>query len=121
MRQYEISVVGVTFDNRQEDLAFLYGQQEVGVQLVGRLRREPENKFDPNAVAVDLGAKDSRFYWSPVGYVPKALAMKLAAKMDGGTEIRVTQVKVVEGDDSPTYGVRITVQYENDEEEAVSV
>ncbi len=49
-----------------------------GVRL--RLRREPENPHDPNAVAVMLG--DMR-----LGYVPRRANLPVAALLDGGAEI----------------------------------
>ena len=52
---------------------------KIGARLVAR--REPDNRYDPNAVEVldDSGAK--------IGYVPRRLAPEIARRMDGGEEL----------------------------------
>ena len=69
-RRFEVAVVGVTFEGRQDILAELYSMQEEGTELTGRLKREMENRYDSNAVAVEVEARQ-------VGYIPKALAAKM--------------------------------------------
>lgn len=48
------------------------------------LRREPDNAYDPNAIAVYLEVDDSTM---KVGHIPKTDAAFLSAIMDQGTEI----------------------------------
>ena len=109
--KFEISVVGVAFEGRQGILAALYEDQESGPVLTGQVRREPDNRFDPNAIAVDVGGRQ-------VGYVPKALADKLSVHMDAGEEIRVTGVRIIRGEKkgSVTFGVRIDVELQAEKE-----
>lgn len=109
--KFEIPVVGVTFEGRQDILAALYKDQESGPVLAGQLRREPDNRFDPNAIAVDVGGHQ-------VGYVPKALADKLSIHMDAGEEIRVTGVRIIKGEKkrSVTFGARLDVEMQEKKE-----
>lgn len=65
-------IVGVTFEGRQEVLQNL----KAGDKLI--LKREPDNEFDPNAVAV-LTTKEEQ-----AGYLNKQLAMDFAEGMDKG-------------------------------------
>ena len=64
-------VVGTTFRND----TFKYNRQEIIANLCGRekiyLKREPANKFDPNAIAVML--KRSKKDWK-LGYIRAELA-----------------------------------------------
>ncbi len=69
---FNTKVVGVTFENRQDILMGL----EAGMEL--RLQRQPDNGFDPCAIAVTL--LDGR----QLGYLNKALAARLAPVMDAG-------------------------------------
>ncbi len=114
-RRFEVAVVGVTFEGRQDILAELYSIQEDGTNLTGRLKREMENRYDSNAVAVEVEARQ-------IGYIPKALAAKLAAHIDAGESIDVVGVRIIKGekDDRTVYGVRIDIEMEaENEKEAV--
>lgn len=75
MKTKYIKVAGVTFEGRQSLIAKLRGNEPV------RLRPEPENKFDPHAIAVDCAMADGTI--ASVGYVPKDLAKELAPLLDG--------------------------------------
>ena len=115
-RRFEGAVVGVTFEGRQDIISELYGAQEDenGVALTGQLTREAQNRFDSNAVAVEVGGKQ-------IGYIPKALAAKLAPRIDSGKPIDVIGVRIIKGekDGQAVYGVRIDVEMEASEKEAV--
>lgn len=78
MVQYEIQVKGVTFENRQYTLQRMHGTE------VMRLEPEPDNLYDPNAIAVKVAfppeAGGGIYH---VGYVPKELAAVIAPKLDG--------------------------------------
>ena len=121
MAVFDVNVVGTTFEGRQDVLKEMHLQRWRGKSLRGRLRREPDNPYDTNAVAVDLtGDSGSGKTWHHVGYIPKALAAKLAERMDGGEELRVMSVQIVGGEvDKPTYGVHIVADTK-DKEDGVS-
>jgi hypothetical protein len=75
--------------------------------LTGQLIREAQNRFDSNAVAVEVGGKQ-------IGYIPKALAAKLAPRIDAGETVDVIGVRIIKGekDGQAVYGVRIDVEME---------
>lgn len=54
--------------------------------------REPENKYDPNAVRLYAAAGGTER--TPIGYLPKDLAKELAPKLDWGTPL-AAQVEAV--------------------------
>ncbi len=66
----ETSVVGVTFNNRQEIIAGLRSGEPVN------LRRESKNPYDSNAISVDTVAGEQ------IGYVNRVLAADLAPMLD---------------------------------------
>jgi hypothetical protein len=114
-RRFEVAVVGVTFEGRQDLLAELYSMQEEGIELTGRLKREKENRYDSNAIAVEVEAMQ-------VGYIPKALAARLAVHIDAGEFIGVASVRIIRGekDGRTVYGARIDVEMQaENEKEAV--
>jgi hypothetical protein len=63
-------VVGVTFENRQEEIKKI----EVGETVL--LIREPSNRFDKNAIKV------VRLNHNDIGYIKKEMAIILAPRMD---------------------------------------
>lgn len=98
-------VVGVTKVNedgrrRQEIISEdLYE----GMDLV--LEREPDNPYDPNAVAVLTSS-----YGDQVGYLNKDLAAELAPLMDDGQLVTATVADITGGElDGKTYGVNILI------------
>jgi hypothetical protein len=114
-RRFEVAVVGVTFEGRQDILVKLYSIQEEGTNLTGRLKRESENRYDSNAIAAEVEGRQ-------IGYIPKALAVKLAAHIDAGESLDVVGVRIIKGDkDNRTvYGARIDVEMQaENEKEAV--
>lgn len=107
---FEISVAGVTFEGRQAKLEDLYLQQTLGAaSLTGELKREPDNAYDPNAVMVLVTGLGEQQH---VGYIPRALAERLAARMDSGQTAEVLAVRILRGekDGRVTYGVRVDVE-----------
>jgi hypothetical protein len=100
-----ISAAGVTFENRQRILLSLWDEnQRRGLPLTGTLHREPDNKYDRNAIQI-------RIEGMPIGYVPKQIAARLAPKMDAGIRIEVCAVEVVYGGDgSVTFGARLDLR-----------
>lgn len=114
-RRMEIGVAGVTFEGRQDLLAELHALQTKGAEIWGVLIREPENQYDSNAIQVRAGGPVRS--WPCIGYVPKALAAKLAPIMDAAETVRVTRVtavRIMRGEKGyqNIYGARIDVEIE---------
>jgi hypothetical protein len=83
LQEIQTAVVGVTYENRQEVVACLSIAEEV------RLRREPDNPYDANAIRVER--QDGR----QIGYLNRYLAESLAPRFDGyGQPILAVVVKV---------------------------
>ncbi len=95
--QFHTKVVGVTFDDRQ---ALLRGM-EVGQPLL--VEREPENPYDPNAVAV---LTEGRY---KVGYLKRLVAAAIAPQMDRGAAYRATVEGITGGDEGRSLGVNVLV------------
>lgn len=103
-----VPVVGVTFEGRQLILESLYNDQENSVTLTGRLVREPDNKYDPGAIAVEVQSQK-------VGYIPralKALKKEMAARMDAGESIPVVGVSISKSEINgrKVYSARLDVE-----------
>ena len=99
--KYNSKLVGVTFEGRQAVISQLKG----GEQL--RCRREPENEYDPRAVAVDVLLNDE---WLPVGYIAKDKNKEIAYSMDGGEKIKITLSNIT-GGDGKSFGINIELEY----------
>ena len=97
---YHTKAVGVTFEGRQEVLATLKPTTPL------RLVREPENEYDPNAVAIEANVDG----WKPVGYIAANNNTTLAKEMDGGTSTKVS-VSSITGGDEKNYGLNILISY----------
>lgn len=94
--QFYTKVVGVTFEDRQQ----LVEQLAAGQGL--ELRREQENPYDENAVAVfaDNGQ---------VGYLKRSIARHLAPNFDKGVPYQAMVVQVT-GSAEKNWGVNIFIQ-----------
>ena len=92
--RFNTKVVGVTYENRQDVLASL----EPGVELW--LRRDSQNKYDANAIAVTL------LDGTQLGYLNKHLAKQLAPAMDAGTPYDAAVSAVTGGPADPMADVR---------------
>lgn len=110
MPNAEVVVVGTKFEGRQDILASLHRAQEQGMKLAAgaRLVREPENPYDPNAIAVVIGG-------SKAGHIPRALAERWSSRMDGGEKIPVTAVRIIT-DGKGHFDARISVELAEREE-----
>lgn len=98
-------VAGVSFDNRDGSSRQTYIRRvKKGDAIV--LRREPENFFDANAIAVDWLDPDG----TPcqLGYVPRNLAAVLAHVVDKGAKL-TAQVMRKGGGGHRLAGVRVTI------------
>lgn len=108
---YHSKIVGTTFENRQDILAHLEGSESL------RVRREPENQYDPRAVAVDVDIKGK---WYPVGYIAKDKNKDIAEALDAGREVEIKISEVTGGDKGKNLGMNICLKYEKDDPEPVS-
>jgi single-stranded-DNA-specific exonuclease len=91
--QFHTKVMGVSFEGRQDIIAGL----RVDTELV--LERQPQNEFDPNAIAVRYGALQ-------LGFVRKQIAKHLAPLIDGGARYRA-RVESLTGGGEKNRGVNI--------------
>lgn len=85
-------VAGVTFDNRDGT------PRQPFIRKVKKddrltLKREPENPFDPNAIAVSW--EDTAGDQHQLGYVPRALAGVLAPLVDEGAVITALAIRAL--------------------------
>lgn len=108
---YHSKIVGTTFDNRQDILAHLEGSENL------RVRREPENQYDPRAVAVDVDIKGK---WYPVGYIAKDKNKDIAEALDTGRDVEIKISEVTGGDKGKNLGMNICLKYEKDVSEPTS-
>ena len=99
--ELDSKVVGVTRHNHDgSDRQVIAGQCQPGEQL--KLRREPDNPQDANAIAVFRRNRDQ------LGYLSASLAEKLAPLLDAGTRFTAVVSEVTGGTDQP-YGVTIHI------------
>ena len=108
---YHSKIVGTTFENRQDILAHLEGNESL------RVRREPENQYDPRAVAVDVDIKGK---WYPVGYIAKDKNKDISEALDAGREVEIKISEVTGGDKGKNLGMNICLKYEKGVSESVS-
>jgi single-stranded-DNA-specific exonuclease len=73
--QFHTKLAGVSFEGRQDTIAGL----AVGSELI--LERQPQNQYDPNAIAVKLGVLQ-------LGFVKAGIAKHLAPLIDQGARYR---------------------------------
>lgn len=99
---YHSKIVGVTFEGRQAVLSVLKGDEPL------RVRREPDNEYDSNAVAVDAYVNSE---WLPVGYIAKDKNKDIAATLDAGESMFIKIGSVTGGKDK-SYGLNIFLEYE---------
>lgn len=106
---YQIRVAGVTAENRQKILKALYNHPMLNsTHLSFDLVPEPDNQYDPNAVAVYIGKK------YVVGYVPKGNILQ--EKVKAGVKFDVKGI-IVGGYDDKNYGIILNCKTDNDDEE----
>lgn len=97
---YHTKAVGVTFEGRQDTLAML--KEDTPLRLV----REPENEYDPNAIAIEAKLDE----WKPVGYIAMLKNQILANEMDAGTHVTCKLASVTGGEDK-NLGLNIFIKY----------
>ena len=106
---YQIRVAGVTAENRQKILKALYNHPMLNSSALRfTLVPEPDNQYDPNAVAVYISEK------YVVGYVPKGNILQ--EKVKAGVKFDCSGV-IVGGYDDKNYGIILNCKTDNDDEE----
>lgn len=98
---YHSKLVGVTFEGRQDVIKVLQGTELL------RARREADNEYDPNAVAVDVQFGEG---WAPIGYIAKDKNQDIANALDAGEEVDI-RISSLTGGGSKSYGVNIELEY----------
>ena len=98
-REMRTKVVGVTFRNEDgSDRQGYIRRLHSGDPLY--LKREPDNKKDPDAVAVLDGGRHQ------IGHIGRSLAAQLAPVMDGGCRVSAEATEVTGGTaERPSMGV----------------
>jgi single-stranded-DNA-specific exonuclease len=91
--QFHTKLVGVSFEGRQDTIAGLRVETEL------TLERQPDNRYDANAIAVHYGALQ-------LGFVRKEIAKHLAPLIDSGARYRV-RVESLTGGGEKNRGVNI--------------
>ncbi len=99
--KYNSKLVGVTFEGRQAVISTLKGNEPL------RVRREPENEYDKNAVAVDVKVGEELL---PIGYIAKDKNLEIAKSMDAGIPVEIVMSGIT-GGDGKSFGVNIELQY----------
>ena len=103
-------ITGVTFGNTQKILSRLtrYTHKEVTAELI----REPENKYDINAIAVTVSVKESKAV--KIGYLPRDLAQYLSKILDKGLTLKTTFKGITGGNtniDDYYYGALVEIEF----------
>ncbi len=107
VRRATFKVAGVTANGGQKKLQYLDGISRDDI-AVG-LRREPENKYDGNAVQVLAMVRSLRIY-AVIGYVPRVIAERIAPLMDQGIKIRADFGGIIGGyGEKENYGMLVNV------------
>lgn len=118
---YHSKLVGVTFEGRQELIESLQGNELL------RFRREPENEYDSNAVAVDVLVTQGAHYapendlgdfdemWAPLGYIARDKNRELADLLSKGKEASIKITSLTGRDDGAKHlGVNVYIEHERD-------
>ena len=100
--KYNSKLVGVTFEGRQAVISTLKGDEPL------RVRREADNEYDPNAVAVDVKVGEELL---PIGYIAKDKNLEIAKSMDAGIPVEIKLASLT-GGDGKSFGVNIELQYQ---------
>lgn len=100
--KYNSKLVGVTFEGRQAVISTLKGNEPL------RVRREADNEYDPNAVAVDVKVGEEML---PIGYIAKDKNLEIAKSLDAGIPVEIKLASLT-GGDGKSFGVNIELQYQ---------
>jgi single-stranded-DNA-specific exonuclease len=107
MASYHSKIVGVTFDGRQSVINLMTGDEQL------RFRREPDNEYDSNAVAIDALVMHvaPEPEWLPIGYIARDKNAELADTLTNGRYASIKLSDVTGGGDK-AYGVNVYIEYE---------
>jgi len=105
--KYNSKLVGVTFEGRQAVISTLKGNEPL------RVRREAENEYDPNAVAVDVQVGEE---YLPIGYIAKDKNLEIAKSLDADVPVQIKLASLT-GGSGKSFGVNIELQYNQAPEE----
>lgn len=94
---FHTKLAGVTFEGRQE----IVGRVDAGMPL--RLERQPDNPFDPNAIALFEPRGEQ------IGFLNRRLAGALAPALDAGVVYDVVVTEVTGGEEGRSLGVNVLV------------
>ena len=111
--QFYTKIVGVSQTNEdgQDRQEIIESSVSVGDDLT--LKREPDNPYDPHAIAVFT-------YDDQIGYLKKDVAAELAPKLDSYQLINCTVREVTGGEDGKAFGVNVSMEvYSKAESQAV--
>lgn len=100
--KYNSKLVGVTFEGRQAVISTLRGNEPL------RVRREADNEYDPNAVAVDVKVGEELL---PIGYIARDKNLEIAKSLDAGIPVEIKLASIT-GGDGKSFGVNIELQYQ---------
>jgi len=100
--KYNSKLVGVTFEGRQAVISTLKGNEPL------RVRREADNEYDPNAVAVDVKVGEELL---PIGYIAKDKNLEIAKSLDAGIPVEIKLASLT-GGNGKSFGVNIELQYQ---------
>ena len=106
MRTLTSKVAGVTYENRQEVIAQLRGNEPC------RIVPEPDNKYDKNALAVHVAVAPGQV--AHVGYLPRELAAQVAPWLEEEA-VMAELLEITGGFETSegytaSYGLRIRVE-----------
>jgi len=102
--QFHSKIAGSTFAKSQEILRIMKDQDKV------YCKREPDNKFDENAIALFNEKKEK------LGYIPSTTAKDLATQMDNGYTVEII-VSEITGRDKSFVGCNLLVTVFSDKED----
>lgn len=105
VESYFSKLVGVSFEGRQEIIATLNGDERL------RFRREPENAYDSNAIAVDVLTNE---VWKPIGYIAKDKNEELAMNIDKGKKANIKLSEITGDGKTKHFGVNVYIEYEKE-------
>ena len=123
LTSYHSKLVGVSFEGRQEVISDIKQLIDDGNDIDLRFRREPDNEYDKDAVAIDalipggtVGFDDNTNVdvseeWVQVGYIARDKNSELAEILDAGKKASI-KISDITGGDGKSYGVNVYIEYE---------
>ena len=112
LNSYHSKIVGVTFEGRQDVINLMDKNTPL------RFRREPENEFDPRAVAIDAHVMHvaPEPQWLPIGYIAKDKNAELAELLTDGKFASIKVSDITGGDiqegKRKSFGVNVYIEHE---------